>query len=247
MSQPPSLRKEPTMTLRKAIELEGLRTVLSSGSHTLDGLLSGGFRTGEVTEVFGASNTGKTQLGLQTAVLAVTRGFSCAFVDTEGQFRPERLSSICASRGVDGSRVLSAVYVIRAETTLRQLEAVARLREQEELQNCKLVIVDTLTKNFTLEYAGSKMTGRRQTSLGAYLNTLARDAYLNDRAVMVLNRVASIGPSPYSREVDIGGETVRHFSQKVVRLRRSGTYVMASRAEARGPEVRLSITDGGLV
>jgi meiotic recombination protein DMC1 len=235
------------MTLRKALEVDVARVTLESGSSTLDGLLHGGFRTGEVAEVFGASNTGKTQLALQVAVDAVTKGFSCALIDTEGQFRPERLSSISASRGVEASKVLAAVYVIRAENTRRQVEAIKKLREQKELANCKLVIVDTLTKNFTLEYAGAALTGKRQTALGAYLNMLARDAYARDRAVIALNRVASVGAAGFEKEVSIGGETVMRFSQKVLYLRRSGTFVMASRPDLRGGELRLNITDGGLV
>ncbi|MDG6925244.1 MAG: hypothetical protein JRN09_01695 [Nitrososphaerota archaeon] len=246
LAEPASPRKEPAMTLRKALEVDAGRTIFSSGSGVLDGLLEGGFKTGEVVEVFGASNTGKTQLGLQAAVDSVSMGFSCALVDTEGQFRPERLSSICASRGVEDATVLSAVFVIRAESSRRQLDAVKKLREREELRNCKLILIDTLTKNFTLEYPGSAMTGRRQTALGAYLNTLARDAFLHDRAVIALNRVASVGHTGYEKEVGIGGETVRRFSQKELHLRRSGTYVMASRPALSRTEVRLSITDRGL-
>jgi RecA/RadA recombinase len=235
------------MTMRQALELDGRRVTFSSGSTTLDGVLEGGFRTGELVEVFGASNTGKTQLAMQSAISVASQArASVAFIDTEGQFRPERLSSICVNRDVDPATVLPRVYSVRAENTRRQVEAIARLRREKELSNCKMVIVDTLTKNFTLEYAGSKMAGKRQTALGAYLNRLSRDAYLHDRAVVLLNRVASVGSDGNEREVDIGGETVRHFAQKVVYLRRSGEFVMASRADENGAEVRTKITDSGL-
>ena len=75
------------------------------------------------------------------------------------------------------------------------------------------------------------MAGRRQTALGAYLTRLSNDAYQHDRAVILLNRVASVVSDGNDREIDIGGETVRHFAQKVLYLRRSGEFVMASRPD----------------
>lgn len=213
----------------------------------MDGLLDGGFKTGEVVEVFGASNTGKTQLAMQTAITVTASGFSCTFVDTEGQFRPERIASISAGRNADAQKSLAAIYSIRAETTERQFETIVRLRTEPGLAGCKLVVVDTLTKNFTLEYPGSRMVGRRQTMLGAYLNRLSRDAYQRDRAVIALNRISAVTAEGSDKEVDIGGETVRHFAQKVLYLRRSGDFVMASRPDLHGPEVRTRMTEKGLV
>jgi DNA repair protein RAD51 len=246
MSQSPRPKRVDLMTMRRVLEVDASRSIFPSGSDTLDELLGGGFKTGEMVEIFGASNTGKTQLGIQAAISVATRGFACAFVDTEGQFRPERLSSICLGRNIDPDVVLPMVYSVRAESTRRQIGAISTLRKEKKLDNCKMIVVDTLTKNFSLEYGGIRMAGKRQTVLSAYLSRLARDAYLHDRAVVLLNRVASIGTEGFDREVDIGGETVRHFSQKVVYLRRSGPYVMASRPDLKGAEVRTSMTDSGL-
>lgn len=247
MTDFPLTSKDRIMSMRRALELDGKRSTFSSGSEALDALLGGGFKTGEIVEVYGASNAGKTQLAMQTAVTVGSSGFSCTFVDTEGQFRPERVASIAAGRGMDSQKVLAAVYSIRAETTTRQLDAIARMRSKEGPANCKLVVVDTLTKNFTLEYPGSRMVGRRQTFLGAYLNRLARDAYQRDRAVIALNRVSAVTVEGSDAEIDIGGETVRHFAQKVLYLRRSGDFVMASRPDLHGPEVRIRMTEKGLV
>ena len=245
--EPPFTGNETTMTLRRAAVIDQGRLVFSSGAPDLDTILEGGFKTGEMVEVFGKSNTGKTLLSLQVAAVAAVRGFSAAFVDTEGQFRPERLATLCRSRGLDPSAVLRSVFVVRAESTDRQLIVLKKLREEQSLSSCKLLVVDTLTKNFSLEHAGSKSVARRQTALGAYLNRLARDAFLGDRAVILLNRVASVTSEGTEREVDIGGETVRHYVQKVVHLRRSLDYVMGSRSDIPGPEVRLTIRDEGLV
>ncbi len=234
-----------TRTLRAALDRDSSRLGLSSGSVTLDELLESGFRTGQMVEVYGESATAKTQLGLQSALLAAAEGFTSAYVDTEGQFRPERIQSMCLNRGLDPEKILPLVYCFRAEDTRKQLEAIPRFGE--ELEGCRMVVVDTVTKNFTLEFPGARLVPTRQAALGAYLNRLARDAYSNDRAVLLLNRVASTGTGEASREVDIGGETLRHFVQRAIHLSRRGTSIWAEADEGSGRAgVTLKITDRGL-
>jgi len=235
------------MSLREARDFGAKRLVFSSGSDTLDRILGSGLRTGEMVEVFGASATGKTQLAIQCALSAASAGFSCAYVDAEGQFRPERLASICESRGFDPAKVLPLVYCIRTEDTKQQEGAIGMINENEMLRDCRFVAIDTVTKNFSLEFSGSKSVVSRQTALGAYLNRLARDAYLHDRAVLLLNRVASVGLEGAAREVGIGGETLRHFVQMSVWVQKRGEKVYASLAEGNGTgEVALGISIRGL-
>ncbi len=235
------------MTLRQASERDGDRLVFSSGSQAIDRLLGGGFRTSEMVEVFGASGTGKTQLALQSTISVAAAGFSCAYVDSEGQFRPERLSSICEARGFEPAKVLPSVFCVRADSTQQQLDAISMVRGNENLRRCRMVVVDTVTRNFTLELGGSKLVASRQSALGAYLNRLARDAYSHDRAVLLLDRVASVGRDEYAREVDIGGETLRHFVQRAIRVQRRGGNVYASRAdEGNTGEEKTMITARGL-
>lgn len=235
------------VSLRRALELDSSRKVLPTGSSVIDELLGGGLKTGEMVEVFGASNTGKTQLAMQAAVSAAAGVDACVYIDTEGQFRPERLSSMCAARGIDAEKVLRSVYLIRAESVRRQTEAVEWMSKDSSLRACRLVVIDTLTKNFSLELAGPRSVGRRQTALGAYLNRLARDAYLHDRAILLLNRVASVGTGAASSEVDIGGQTVRHFVRAALHLQRRGTSLVASLARPRARVERTTrITEAGL-
>lgn len=233
------------ISLRGAREREGKRLLFSSGSKALDRLLGGGFRTGELVEIFGAGGTGKTQLGIQSAVSTAAAGFSCGYVDTEGQFRAEKVASICESRGFDPDKILPRVYLIRADDSVHQVRVLEIVNEK--IRDCKMIVVDTVTKNFTLEFGGSRMIAKRQTALGAYLNHLARDAFANDRAVLLLNRVASVGADEFAREVDIGGETIRHFIQKALRLQRRGAGVRATlEDEEETGEIEMKISARGL-
>ena len=72
-------------------------------------LLSGGFETGSITELYGEFRTGKTQLChtlCVTCQLPLSRGGGegkALYVDTEGTFRPERLKDIAARYGLRGT------------------------------------------------------------------------------------------------------------------------------------------------
>jgi DNA repair protein RadA len=233
------------MSLKRTLEFARRRSLFSSGSASVDNLLDGGLKTGEMVEVYGASNTGKTQLAMQSTLSAVAEGHTAAFVDTEGTFRPERLAPMAEARGVDPDKALARVYSIRAEDTEQQVQAMEKIRKTPELSGCRMVVVDTVTKNFTLEYGGSRNAVRRQTLLSQYLNALVRDAYIEDRAVLLTNRVASVGIDANSTEVDIGGDTLRNSIQKVVHLRKSGGRIYLSRVDEDRPEVSSRITEAG--
>lgn len=238
-------RRDVTMSLREAVEKERSRPIFSSGSESLDRLLGSGLRAGEMVEVFGESATGKTQIGIQSSILVAAAGFTSAYIDAEGQFRPERAEAVCRRRGLDPDVILPRIYRLRAEDTQRQARAIEILNER--VRDCRMVVVDTVTKNFTLEHPGPKAIPARQAALGAYLNVLSRDAYANGRAVLLLDRVASAGQGSASREVDIGGETLRHFVQKAVHLSRRGSAIYAEADGAIGREsVTLRITDRGV-
>lgn len=74
--------------------------MITTGSQEVDTLLGGGMESGSITEIFGESRTGKTQLCLTLCVTCqLERGKGggegkAMFIDTEGTFRPERLREI---------------------------------------------------------------------------------------------------------------------------------------------------------
>lgn len=72
--------------------------------------------TGSITELFGEFRTGKTQLA---HTLCVTSQLSfnmkggqgkVVYLDTEGNFRPERIESIAERFGLDSEQTLDNMY-----------------------------------------------------------------------------------------------------------------------------------------
>lgn len=211
-----------TITLGEAVELSRGSPVISSGSAAIDSLLQGGYRGGELVEVYGESNTGKTQLAMQAALSCAARDSSVLYIDTEGTFRPERMDAIARAKGLDGRELLRKVYRMRAADASSQIEASKLVHTKAELAGCRMIVVDTVTKNFSVEYPGSKNLTRRQGLLSVYLSGLARDAFLMGRAVLLTNRVTSFRTPTGSREAHIGGETLSQMVHRSIHLTREG-------------------------
>jgi DNA repair protein RadA len=213
----------------------------ASGSERLDALLGGGYRAGTLTEIFGRSNTGKSQLAMQAALGASRIGHRTLYLDTEGSFRPERLEQMAFARGWETEGLLERILYVRSDSAAEQMEAVRRMQGRAATSSCRLVVVDTLTRNFSVELPGSSNMASRQGALGVYLSEMSRDAYINGRAYILTNRV-TFGAS---HDVGIGGRTVEQMVHASVMLEREGARVRATRVEA-GESALLELNEGGV-
>jgi RecA/RadA recombinase len=213
----------PELTGTDAVRKAASFQVLTSGSKTLDALLDGGYREGRMVEILGRSNTGKTQLAMQAVLCASRKGKKSLFIDTEGSFRPERLEGIAEARGWEPAGILERIVYVRTDSFAEQTEIAVRMNDREATAECSLVVVDTLTRNFTIGLPGRSNMTERQGALSVYLSEIARDAYLNERAYLLTNRV-TFGPS---RDVAIGGRTVEQMVHASILLERDGSSVKA--------------------
>jgi DNA repair protein RadA len=177
-----------------------------------------------MVELHGRSNTGKTQLAMQAVLCAAWRGKKALFIDTEGTFRPERLEGMAEARGWDPTGILERIVYLRTDSFVEQMETVAKMKVRKATAACSLVVVDTLTRNFTIGLPGRSNLAERQGSLDVYLSEIARDAYLNGRAYLLTNRV-TFGPS---HDVAIGGRTVEQMVHVSILLERDGGSVKAT-------------------
>jgi RecA/RadA recombinase len=156
-----------------------------------------------------------------------------------------------ASRaGLDESgakAALESVFSLRARDVEAQSHVLKRMVDDPRVNSAKLVVVDTVTKNFSLEFPDREKVGRRQGALGVYLNRIALDAYLHRRVVLLINRVASVTRNGVSQDVNVGGLTLARFVSKSVRLRREGGYVSANVESPRdaGQPIRCKLSEKG--
>ena len=193
----------------------------ATGSKNLDALIGGGCRGGTITLLFGRSNSGKTQIAMQAAMLCARAGNRSLFVDTEGSFRPERVEEMARARGLEQGGILNRIVYVRSDSVSEQMETVRMMQTRGATAAAAFVVVDTLTRNFSLEFPGRPNLSSRQAALDVHLSEMARDAYLNGRAYLLTNRV-TFGNQ---QDVGIGGKTVDQLVHAAVLLEREGATV----------------------
>ena len=230
------------MSASRASKVAASSPRYSTGASSFDELIGGGLRAGRLVEVYGSSGCGKTQLAMQAALCAASKGTRALYVDTEGGFRPERIEEMADARGWDAEALLRRIEYVRCDTSPEQMEVVRGIDSRVPTSGCGLVVIDTLTRNFTLEMPGRSNLASRQGALDVHLSEIARDAVLGSRAYLLTNRV-TFGQG---EDVGIGGRTVDQLVHSAFRMSREGSRVRVS-ARGGGPGATLDLGRSGLL
>jgi DNA repair protein RadA len=213
---------------------------ISLGSKNLDSLLAGGIETGAITEFFGPASTGKTQICHTLAVMVQGQQqkeqsnenlhqqskAKAIYIDTEGTFRENRISSVAQSRGFDSEGVLSNILHARAQNISHQdliLEGIPSLMDKPENESVRLLIIDSIIAHFRSEYVGRGMLPERQQKLYGCLQMLKRISEIYSIAVVITNHVNSspsytFGKFTRDESKPLGGHVLSHSSTYRIRL-----------------------------
>jgi RecA/RadA recombinase len=154
---------------------------ISTGSRAIDAVLGGGIHTGMITNIYGESGSGKSQLCFTLCAKCAKDSGSILFIDTTGNFRPERIMEISGSK-----LTLEKISYIRAFTTTEQSNATKRIIEVRP----RLVVIDSLTSLFSAEYSGPE----RHRAIMKYMHQLAALAINLQSAIVVTNMVRNAPP-----------------------------------------------------
>lgn len=197
---------------------------LTTGSKALDSLLDGGIESGSITELFGEFRTGKSQLCHTLAVtcqLTVERGGGegkCMYIDTEGTFRPQRLTEIARHYKLDESSVLSNVAVAKCYNTDHQTNLLHEAAAMMSEHRYALIIVDSATHLYRTDFVGRGELANRQQHLARFLRMLQKMSEVYGVACVITNQVvaqvdqgAGGGFNPDPRK-PIGGNIIAHAS-----------------------------------
>ena len=185
--------------------------IISTGSLSLDRLLGGGIRTGLVTDIYGPSGTGKSQLCFSLCVNSakyLKQKEMIMFVDTVGTFRPERVSEIANQQR--NNEILDKIIFIRAFSTNDQIKSIKKIYDIKPL----LIIIDSATSLFSTEYKGAS----RHLVLMNHLHELSFAAINFDCAVVITNMVRNV---PVVRTITDHGD---NNINKVINTTTSNSY-----------------------
>jgi RecA/RadA recombinase len=154
---------------------------ISTGSSNLDRFLRGGIRTGIITNIFGESGSGKSQFCFSICANALKKykDVKLIFIDTSGNFRPERILDMTDDHNSD--KILYNIHYIRPYSIKDQFEAIKKIYDIKP----KLVIIDTITSLISLETKNIS----RHLILMKFIHELAHYAINNNCAIVTTNMV----------------------------------------------------------
>ena len=161
--------------------------MIPTGLQKLDEFLSGGIPSGIIVDIFGGAGTGKTQLLLQLSINSIKNGGHVLYLDTTGEFRPERILEIQKQTKTDYD-FLQQITVSRLTNTSEQIKSI------ENIQNnhFSLIVIDNITDLFSYEYKKNESTVEKNFVFMKYMHDLSKFAIRNKIPIVVTNMIRSI-------------------------------------------------------
>ncbi|MEM0242990.1 MAG: DNA repair and recombination protein RadA [Candidatus Aenigmatarchaeota archaeon] len=244
-------------TADKVLERRMKMKKITTSSKKLDELLGGGIPTQAITEAFGMYGSGKTQLAFQLAInvqLPESDGGlekTCLFIDSEGTFSPERILEIAKNRGLDAEKVLKNIYVARAYSSDHQVLLIEKSVDLIKEKNIGLIVIDSITSHFRVDYMGRGELAERQQKLNKHLHQLQRLADAFNLAVYITNQVMARPDIIFGDPTQpVGGHVLAHISFYRLYLRKSKQNLRIARLvdapNLPEREVVFQITERGL-
>ncbi|HPT20143.1 MAG TPA: DNA repair and recombination protein RadB [Methanothrix sp.] len=194
---------------------------LPTGCQSLDLLLGGGFEAGIISQIYGESGTGKSNIVLQLAVQAVARGLRVIFIDTEG-FSAERFKQIAGP----GAKEAAEKIMIFEPMSLEQQAVCIRDASRIVGRDVGLIILDSAASLYrVLLEAEDNRPARR--ALSSQLSELQEIARRHGIPVVITNQVYMDIENSTVRPV--GGTHIEHICKAIVFLEKKGEGLRAAR------------------
>jgi len=162
-------------------------TLISTGLTKLDEFLKSGLPVGCVTDIFGASGTGKTQFLFQTAINSIKNEGTVLYLDTSGGFRPERIMEIQKQHNLDYD-VLDKITLSRIRNTSEQLKSLEKIRYSD----FSLVVIDNITDLFSYEYDEDKLIFQKNSLFMTFMHELVLISIMKKIPIVVTNMIRNI-------------------------------------------------------
>jgi len=209
-------------------------------------MLGGGFEHGIITQIYGGSGSGKTNICLQLTVQCIRNREKVVIIDTDG-FSAERFSQIA---GDDAKKLANDLIIYEPVDFQQQYSAIVDI-EKLASTGIGLVIVDSAT----LFYRFGLMPGddnnaniRRQlVEQMAGLHRLARKFNM---VVVITNQVYTDVETGEMHP--LGGNLIEHLSKTIIKLEKIGkdkrkATLIKHRSRAEMKCADLTITNEGIV
>lgn len=188
---------------------------LSTGCPSLDEILGGGFRFGEVSLIYGEASTGKTILALSCCLeyLKRDRRGKVFYIDADHELSTRRI--IQMSGGDSG--FLTRLIVMGPNSFREQTEIVERLLTIIP-ERPTPVVVDSITGLYRLMAGDPEETFQANKGLNRQLGFLSEAARGKGAAVLLTGQVHGIPGTGGSQVELVADRLLRYWSDKILRL-----------------------------
>jgi len=215
---------------------------LKTGCKPIDNLLNGGIEKGIVTNIYGESGTGKTNLAIQLAVRTTENNQKAIYIDTEGGFSPERFLQMTDEENLENMYLQEPMDFSEQE---RAIDQAVQLAKNEEVG---IIIVDSMVSLYRLKVNGENASEINQ-KLSQQLSELSKAARTHNIPVVVTNQVYTSFDEE-SLEL-VGRDVPRYWSKCLLKMKNNNQRRSLEISKHRSlPEKRsktFEIEDKGLV
>jgi DNA repair protein RAD51 len=187
--------------------------MISTGIKKLDNYLGGGIKGGIITDIFGASGTGKTQLTMQISINSLLNGNQVLFQDTTGQFRPERMLDLIKIRNLE-TNLLDRVKVGRVTNSSEQIQFLSKIKDQD----FSLVVIDNVSDLFSFEYGKEEQNLEKNVTFMQYMHELSLISIQKKLPIVVTNIIRKID----DLEIENLDKSISMFTHMKIKLSKIG-------------------------
>lgn len=158
--------------------------MISTGLKKLDEILGGGIKNGNIIDIYGESSTGKTQLALQIIINFLSSNKKILFLDTTGEFRPERLLEIMNLQKINPN-FLDNIMVARITNTSEQINYFKNITSSDY----GLIVIDNVSELFSFEYSKDEQSLQKTISFMNFMHDLSILALEKQIPIIIINTV----------------------------------------------------------
>ncbi len=187
--------------------------MISTGIKKLDNYLGGGIKGGIITDIFGATGTGKTQLTMQISINSLLDGNQVLFQDTTGQFRPERMLDLIKIRNLE-TNLLDRVKVGRVTNSSEQIQFLSKIKDQD----FSLVVIDNVSDLFSFEYGKEEQNLEKNVTFMQYMHELSLISIQKKLPIVVTNIIRKID----DLEIENLDKSISMFTHMKIKLSKIG-------------------------
>ncbi len=153
-----------------------------TGIREVDRFLGGGLLPGTILDIYGPGGAGKTQALLQISSMAVQAGHKVGYIDSTGDFRPERVYDICQN-----DLVLDLIQVSRVTNVAEQIRSI------HQFDDVSMIILDNVTDLFTYEYYKEGRQHIRNQRFARHMQDMSRLALRREIPIIISNMMRYSG------------------------------------------------------